>query len=322
MNAFAAVLGLALLPAFAPQALAQSAWPARTMRIVVPFAPGAFTDLAARALALELAEQLGQQAVVENRGGAGSTLGTDAVAKAAPDGYTLLFTDNSFAISAGLYAQLPYDPLKDFNHVSLVAEAPAIMVARMDLPARTPNELVALARAKPGELTFGSGGQGSSAHLATELFLSGAGVRMQHVPFKGVAPAIAEVVAGRIDVAVSSLSAPLAYVRGGRVRALAVTGSERSAMLPEVPTFAEAGFPGFDMTYWFGLAVPAATPPEIVARLRQEIARAVEKPKLRDVFMSQGARAVTTPPGEFTRRLASEIGTWKAMIARAGVKVE
>lgn len=316
----AALCGLAVLPDHT--ALAQSTWPAKTIRIVVPFAPGAFTDLAARALAVEFSEQLGHQAVVENRGGAGSTLGTDMVAKAPADGYTLLVTDNSLSISPGLYAKLPYDPLKDFIHISLVAEVPAIMVARLDLAAKTPKELVELAQAKPGMLTFGSGGQGSSAHLATELFLSGASARMQHVPFKGVAVAIAEVVAGRIDLAVSSLGTPLSHVRSGRVRALGVTGKERSPLLPDVPTFAEAGFPQFNMTYWFGLSVPAGTPPEIVSRLRQEITRAAGQPKLKEVFLSQGARPVTSAPGEYSRRLADEIRVWKGVIEKAGVKTE
>jgi len=312
--------GLALLPGHA--VLAQSAWPAKTIRIVVPFAPGAFTDLAARSLAAELSEQLGHQAVVENRGGAGSTLGTDMVAKAPADGYTLLMTDNSLSISPGLYAKLPYDPLKDFIHISLVAEVPAIMVARLDLPAKTPSELVGLAQAKPGILTFGSGGQGSSAHLATELFLNGAKAKMQHVPFRGVAVAIAEVVAGRVDLAVSSLGTPLPYVRSGRVRAIGVTGKERSPLLPDVPTFAEAGFPEFNMTYWFGLSVPVGTPPEIVSRLRQEVIRAADKPKLKELFLSQGARPVTSAPGEYARRLAEEIRVWKGVVEKAGVKPE
>jgi tripartite-type tricarboxylate transporter receptor subunit TctC len=301
---------------------AQSAWPARTMRIVVPYAPGAFTDVGARALAQELSEQFGHPVVVENRGGAGSTLGTDVVAKAQADGYTLLMVDNAIAVSSGLYAKLPYDPLKDFVHVSLIAEAPAILIARLDLPAKNLRELVELARAQPGTLTYGSGGQGSSAHLGTEFLLSGPGVKMQHVPFKGVAIAISEVVAGRIDLALSSMGTPLSYVRGGRVRALGITGKERSALLPDVPTFAEAGFPEFNMTYWFGVAVPAGTPPEIVSRLRQEMIRAADKPRLKEVYASLGARPVTSAPGEFARRIAEETRLWKAVIDKAGVKPE
>jgi tripartite-type tricarboxylate transporter receptor subunit TctC len=303
-------------------AQAQAPWPARAVRIVVPYAPGAFTDVGARALALELSEQLGHPVVVENRGGAGSTLGTDAVAKSPPDGYTLLMVDNAIAVSSGLYTKLPYDPLKDFVHVSLIAEAPAILIARLDLPAKNLRELVDLARAKPGMLTYGSGGQGSSAHLGTEFFLSGPGVKMQHVPFKGVAIAISEVVAGRIDLALSSMGTPLSYVRSGRVRALGITGKERSPLLPDVPTFAEAGFPEFNMIYWFGVAVPAGTSPEIVSRLRQEMIRASDKPKLKEVYASLGARPVTSAPGEFSRRVAEETRLWKAVIDKAGVKPE
>jgi tripartite-type tricarboxylate transporter receptor subunit TctC len=316
----AAALGLALLPS--PPAWAQTAWPAKPLKIVVPFAPGSFTDLSARSLALELTEQLGQQVVVENRGGAGGTLGADMVAKAAPDGYTLVLTDNSFVMAAGLYAKLPYDPIKDFTQVSQIAESPSIMVARQELPAKSVKSLVELARAKPGELTFGSGGQGSSAHLATELFLNVTGSKMTHVPFKGVAASIAEVVAGRIDISIASLASGMAQVRAGRVQGFAVSGRERTPLLPNVPTFAEAGTPAYDMSYWWGVAVPAGTPPAVVARLNQEIIRAADKPRLKDVFIAQGARAVTGSPAELTRRVEEEIKVWKNVIAKAGVKVE
>jgi tripartite-type tricarboxylate transporter receptor subunit TctC len=312
--------GLALLPSL--PASAQSAWPSKSLKIVVPFAPGSFTDLSARSLALELTEQLGQQVIVENKGGAGGTLGADLVAKSAPDGYTLVLTDNSFVMAAGLYAKLPYDPLKDFTQVSQIAESPSIMVARQELPAKSVKALVELAKAKPGELTFGSGGQGSSAHLATELFLSVTGTKMTHVPFKGVAASIAEVVAGRIDISIASLASGMPNVRGGRVQGFAVSGKERTPLLPNVPTFAEAGVPAYDMSYWWGVAVPAGTPAAVVARLNQEIIRAADKPRLKDSFVAQGARAVTSTPAEQTRRVEAEIRTWKAVIAKAGLKVE
>lgn len=315
-----AVIILSLFPALAAQA--QQAWPGRPLRIIVPFAPGSFTDVAARAIAVELTGQLNQQAVVENRTGAGGTIGTEMVARAAPDGYTLLLSDNSFTISPGLYAKLPYDPMKDFIHVSQVAESPSMMVARLQLAAKTLKELVDLARARPGEFTFGSGGQGSSAHLATELFLNVAGVRMLHVPFKGVAASIAEVTAGRIDVSMASFASGMPHVRGGRVQGLAVTGKERDPLLSEVPTFAEAGFPGYNMSYWWGIAIPAGTPPQIVSQLNHEIARATDKPKLKEIFQKQGARAVTSSPAEHSRRVDEEIKVWKNMIVKAGVKLE
>jgi tripartite-type tricarboxylate transporter receptor subunit TctC len=316
----AALLGAALLPAL--PASAQTAWPAKPLKIVVPFAPGSFTDLSARSLALELTEQLGQQVIVENRGGAGGTLGSDMVAKAAPDGYTLVLTDNSFAMAAGLYAKLPYDPLKDFVQVSQIAESPSIMVARQELPAKSVKALVDLAKAKPGELTFGSGGQGSSAHLATELFLNVTGTKMTHVPFKGVAASIAEVVAGRIDISIASLASGMAHVRSGRVQGFGVSGKERTPLLPGVPTFVESGIPAYDMSYWWGVAVPAGTPAAVVTRLNQEIIRAADKPRLKESFIAQGARAVTSTPAELTRRVEEEIKTWKTVISKANLKVE
>jgi tripartite-type tricarboxylate transporter receptor subunit TctC len=312
------LLGLVL----ASSAAAQSAWPGKVVRIVVPFAPGALTDVAARALALELSEQLGQQFVVENRGGAGGTLGTDQVAKSAPDGHTLVFTDNSYMITAGLYAKLPYDPLKDLIAVTLAVDSPAIMVAKLDLPATSLRDVIALAKAKPRTLTFGSGGQGSSAHLATELLFNQAGIELVHVPFKGVAAALAETLGGRIDVTISSVGGAVGHIKGGKVRPLALTGKERIAMLPDVPTFAESGFPEYDMVYRFGFLVPAATPTQIVSRLQQEVAKAAFKQKVRDFLATQGARPVASSPAEYAQVIEREIAMWKGVIGMAGVKVE
>ena len=305
-----------------PWAQAQSNWPTKPLRIVVPFAPGSFTDLSARALAVELSEQLGQQVVVENKGGAGGTIGADAVAKSAPDGHTLLLTDNSFVMAAGLYPRLPFDPQKDFAQISAIAESPSIMIARAELPAKTVAQLVDAARAKPMDFMFGSGGQGSSAHLATELFLSVTGTKMTHVPYKGVAAAIAEVIAGRLDITIASLASGMPHVRSGRVQGFGVSGKERSALLPQVPTFAEQGFGDYNMSYWWGVAAPAGTPAAVLQRLNQEIAKAAEKPRLRDSFIAQGARAVTSTPAEQTRRVDDEIRVWKATIQKANIKLE
>ena len=315
---------MALVTSFASgPALAQQAWPTRPLRIVVPFAPGSFTDVAARSLAVALTAQLGQQVVVDNRTGAGGTIGTGVVARAAPDGYNLLLTDNSFAVSAALYSKLPYDPVRDFVQVSQIAESPGLMVARQDLPAKTLKEFVALARAKPGQYTFGSGGQGSSAHLAMELFLNIAGVKLTHVPLRGAAIAISEVVAGHVDVAIASLSLGMPQVQSGRATGLGVTTrKERSPLLPNVPTIAEAGFPQYDFTYWWGIAVPAATPQQIAARLNQEIARAADNARLKEIFQAQGARAVVNSSAEFARIVEGEIKVWKRVIAETGVKVE
>ncbi len=234
----------------------------------------------------------------------------------------MLLTDNSFVIAAALYPKLPYDPLRDFAQVSLLAESPSMLVARADLPARSVSQLVALARARPGELTFGSGGQGSSAHLASELFMSTSGIKMTHVPFKGIAMAIAEVLAGRIDVCIASLASGMTYVQGGRLQGLAVTGSERSVLLPNVPTFIEAGAPAYDTTYWWGVAAPAGTPGEVLTRLNRGIAEAVQSERLKSVYIGQGARAVTSTPAEMAHRVEGEIGVWKGVIAKAGIKMD
>jgi tripartite-type tricarboxylate transporter receptor subunit TctC len=318
VSAFALVLGL--LPAVHAQP--QPAWPAKLVRIVVPFAPGSFTDIAARTLAVELTSQLGQTVVVENRAGAGGTLGTDAIAKAVPDGHALLLSDNSFVMAPGLYQKLPYDPVRDFVHITRIAESPSLLVARVNLPAKNLRELVELARAKPAGLTFGSGGVGSSAHLATELFMSVAGIRMTHVPFKGVVLSIAEVVGDRIDVSIASLASGMAMVSAGKVQGFGVTGRERSVLLPTVPTFAEAGLGAYDMSYWWGIAAPAGTPAPVVSRLNQEIARAAQQARVKDSFEKQGARPVTTSATESSRRIDEEMKVWKSVIVKAGVKID
>ncbi len=312
---------LALL-GLAPVAHAQAGFPLRPVRIIVPVVPGSFTDLAARALAANMSGPLGQQVVVENRPGAGTTLGADVVAKAAPDGHTLLITENSFTISSALYPKLPYDPIKDFAPITVVAEAPYILWSRPDLPARTLGELVDAARAKPNDLTFGSGGQGTSSHLSAELFFEKAKISVIHVPFKGVGASMTEVMAGRVDFGGSSIASPIAHIRTGRLRPLAVTGNERSPMLPEVPTFAEAGFPDYDSPIWFGFMAPAGTPPAVIARIHEELDKALARPAIRELFQKQGARAFTIPAAEFTRRLAAEMQSWKDLVARRGIKVE
>jgi tripartite-type tricarboxylate transporter receptor subunit TctC len=316
-----AAAAFAPLAAIGPAA-GQSAWPDRVLRIVVPFVPGSFTDVSARLLANELTEQLGQSVVVENRGGAGGTAGTTAVVRAAPDGYTLLLTDTSLSISPGLYPNLPYDPVRDLAQISRIADSPSILLVRPGLGPRTLAELVALAKQQPGGITFGSGGPGSSAHLAMELLLNLAGVQALHVPFRGVAAAIAEVIAGRVDMAIASLASGVAHVKGGTLIGLGVSGEKRSALLSEVPTFAEAGQPAYDMSYWWGVAAPAGTPRPVLERLHREVVRACEKPRLREAFLQQAAVAVTSTPEEMTRHLEREIGVWREVITRAKVTLQ
>ena len=306
---------------FASLSCAQG-YPSKPVRVIVPVVPGSFTDLAARALASEMSAGFGQQVIVENRPGAGTTIGADAVAKSAPDGHTLLITENSFSISPALYPKLPYDPVKDFVHVMIVAEAPYIFWSRTDLPAKTMKELVAAARVKPGALTFASGGQGTSSHLSGELFFEKANLSVTHVPFKGVGASMTEVMAGRVDFGGSSIASPIAHIRAGRLRPLAVTGGERSPMLPDVPTFAEAGFPGYDAPIWFGYMAPAGTPAPVVARIQEELGKAVAKPAVRELFAKQGAKTQTVGGSAFTRRVEEETKTWRDLVARRGIKVE
>jgi len=302
--------------------LAQPApWPNKPIRVVVPFAPGSFTDTAARTVGAELTTLLGQTVVVENKGGAGSTLGTDIVAKAAPDGYTFLVTDNSFAVSAALYEKLPYQP-KEIVQVSLLADAPAVLVGRPDLPTKTLKETIEFARVNPGKLTFGSGGQGSSAHLAMEAFLLQNNIQMVHVPFKGIAAAMIDVAAGRIDIAIGSVGSTSGYIKDNRLLGLAVSGDERQAIFPNVPTFAQAGYPNYKMLYWFGMMAPAGTPSAIIDRMQQGVAQAVTAAKVKEVFGGAGVRATSTTPAAFAALVQNETTLWADVIKRAKIKAE
>jgi tripartite-type tricarboxylate transporter receptor subunit TctC len=303
-------------------ALAQSAWPNKTIRIIVPFAAGSFTETAARTVGAELSQQWGQPVIVETKGGAGSTLGTDMVAKAAPDGYTLLVTDNSFAVSSALYDKLPYDPDKEIIKISTVAEAPAVLMVKADAPYKTLKELVDQAQKTPKQLTYGSGGQGSSAHLATELFFIQTNSELTHIPYRGVAAALLDLMAGRIDVGLSSAGSAAQHIKGGKLRGLAVAGKERHPLIPDVPTFNEAGYGNYDMVYWFGLMAPAGLPPAVLARIQQGVARAVEQPKVIEVFAATGARAVARSSTEFNKKVQDESRLWKSVVTKSAIKVE
>jgi len=318
MQSIVAALSLFLLPA----ATAQNAWPSKPIRIIVPFAAGSFTETAARTVGAELSQQWGQPVIVETKGGAGSTLGTDMVAKAAPDGYTLLVTDNSFSVSSALYDKLPYDPDKDIIKISTVAEAPAVLMVKADAPYKSLKELVDQAQKSPKQLTYGSGGQGSSAHLATELFFMQTNSELTHVPYRGVAAALLDLMAGRIDVGLSSAGSAAQHIKGGKLRGLAVAGKERHPLIPDVPTFTEAGYGNYDMVYWFGLMAPAGLPPAVLARIQQGVARAVEQPKVIDVFAATGARAVARSSTDFSKKVQDESRLWKSVVIKSSIKVE
>ena len=305
-----------------PSALQTPPWPVKPIRVVVPFAAGSFTDTAARTVGIELGTLLGQPVIVENKGGAGSTLGTDIVAKSAPDGYTFLVTDNSFAVAPALYEKLPYSASADLTAVSLLADSPAMLVARPDLPAGTLREVVDAIRKDPGAMTFGSGGQGSSAHLAMLAFLLQNNLEMNHIPFKGITAAIVDVSAGRVDLAIGSVGSTSAQLRDHRLKGLAVTGDARLAAFPDIPTFAEAGFRDYRMLYWFGMFAPAGTPAAIVDRMQQAIARAVATPRVREVFEAAGVRPTASTPQTFAKLVSNEQAQWADIISRAKVRAD
>jgi tripartite-type tricarboxylate transporter receptor subunit TctC len=314
------VVLLAMLVSHA--ALAQ-AWPNRPVRLLVPFAAGAGTnDIMARLVGQHVGAGLGQPVVIENRPGAGGIAGTEAAAKAAPDGYTFLMTSVSLVTSAYLYARLPYDPQKDFVPVSLVATAPLMLVVHPSVAAKSVQELVVLAKANPGRLTYGSGGVGSTPHLAGELFKSLAGIDAVHVPYKGGAPALNDLLGGQLSFMIENVPGTMPFVKGGKLRALAITSAQRSPLDPALPTMAEAGVPGYEVVGWNGIVAVAGTPPEIVARLQAEVARALRLPEVRERLAALGAEPVGSTPEEFGAFLRSEMTLWGRIIREKGIRSE
>jgi len=307
--------------AFAFAALGQS-YPSRPVRIVVPLSPGGFADTPARMLAPRLSEQLGRQFFVENRPGAGSTIGADFVAKSAPDGYTLLLTGTPHVISAHLYKKLAYDSLKDFTHIALVASGPyALVVNPQQLPVSTVRELIAIARAQPGRIDYASSGNGSAQHLVSALFNSMAGIELNHVPYKGSAPAMQDLLGGQVKVSFAGVPNVLAHVRSGRLRALAVSTPQRWSELPDVPTVAEAGVPGYEATLWLNISGPAGMPAEIVQRLNAEIAKALRDPELQGNFRAAGVEATSMGPQELSAFMRTEYEKWGRVVRETGATV-
>lgn len=300
-------------------ALAQS-YPTRAIKLVVPSSPGGGTDIVARILGQKLSEQLGQQFVVENRAGAGTVIGNDAVAKSAPDGYTLLMGLSTLAINPSMYAKLPYDALRDFAPISQSVSACNILILHPSVPAKTVVELIALARAKPGSLTFGSAGMGTNPHLSGELFKSLARIDMVHVPFKGSGQSIISQVAGEIAANFPSVPTAMPYVKAGRLRGIGVTTLKRVEVLPDVPSIAEAGLPGYEATQWFGLLAPAGTPRPIIDRLYQESSRALRSADMKERMTAEGLEVVGGTPEEFASYIRSETEKWTQVIKAAGIK--
>jgi tripartite-type tricarboxylate transporter receptor subunit TctC len=297
-------------------------WPEKPVRFVTPFAPGGGTDVFARILAQRLSDVYSQQFIVENRPGAGSTLGTEYVARSAPDGYTFLMTSASYSFNPGLYPKLRYDPAKDFTAVSQVVRVPHVIVVLPSFPAKNLQELVKLARARPGEVLYASSGPGSAMHLAGELFGIVTKTKLTHVPYKGGAATVAAVMGGEATTAFNTLETVIGQIRSKRLRPLAVSTRERAAALPDVPTAVEAGFKDYEAIGWFGLLAPAATPPAIVQQLSAEISRAMSTPAMRDRATQEGATPIGSTPAEFQRFVQSEIVKWTRIIHEAGIRLE
>ena len=294
-------------------------YPSRPIRLVVPAAPGGGTDISARVLAEGLGQVLGQTVVVDNRAGAGTTLGADIVAKAAPDGYTLLITPNALAINVALYRKLPYNTLRDFAPISLVADQPNILVAHPSLAAKSFPEFVALARAQPGKLVYGSGGVGVGSHLAMELLLISQKLELVHVPYKGVGPAVTALLGNEVAVLLSTFASALPHVKAGRMRALGVTSAQRAPALPDIPTIAESGVPGYEYGTWYALVAPAGTPRTIVERLNRATGEVLAFPKTVERFVAQGLTPTPSTIEKFRTYLKSEIETWIKVVREAKI---
>ncbi|HEX7251190.1 MAG TPA: tripartite tricarboxylate transporter substrate binding protein [Burkholderiales bacterium] len=314
------ILGIASFLLLGFPAFGQDAYPSRPVRIVVPFAPGGSTDIFARLIGERLAAALGQPVPIENRAGAGGNIGADAVAKAAPDGYTLLMaTTGVMAINNALYKSMTYDAAKDLEPVIFVASISNVLSVPAELPAKSVKELIALAKAKPGSLTFASSGAGSSTHLSAELFKSMAGVEIEHVPFKGSGQALVDVIAGRVSMIFDNMPSALPHIKSGKLRALGVTGLQRSSALPEVPTIAEAGVPGYDSLSWSGIAAPAGTPKETIARLNRAIDAILASAEMRSKLADQGGEAIGGPPERFGSHIRAEREKWGRLIRERNI---
>jgi tripartite-type tricarboxylate transporter receptor subunit TctC len=306
-----------------PAACLAQDYPSRPIHLIIPFPPGGVADVIARPIADKLSKSLGQPVVVESHAGATGTLGASFVAHATPDGYTLLLgTTNEIAMSPTLFKSLPYDPNTAFAPITPVAVFPNVLVVGKDLPVKTLADLIALARAKPDTLTFASSGIGSTNHLTAEIFEREANVKIQHVPYRGGGPALIDVSGGHVTAMFATLPSAVSLIQGGTVRALAVTGLHRSAILPDVPTAKEAGLPGLVVTTWNGVLAPAGTPPEIVERLHKALAAAVADPSLKEIFASVGADIESTSSPEFTARIRSDFDRWSSVIKQAGIAVQ
>ncbi|MGZ8210266.1 MAG: tripartite tricarboxylate transporter substrate binding protein [Burkholderiales bacterium] len=315
----------AALPVSAAQGTAAKfdAYPSRPIRIVVPFPPGASpNDITARLLAPKLSEQMRQQVVVDNRPGAAGTIGTDIVAKSTPDGHTLLINSTTLTIAPNAYKSLPFDPFRDLAPITMVAAAPQLVMIHASLPVSSFKELVAYVKARPGQFKFSSGGNGTVPHLAGELLNHMAGLQMAHIPYKGGAPAAAALLGGEVSMYIDTPTGSLGMIKAGKVKVLGVASKSRTALLPDVPTMAEAGLPGYELPVWYGFFAAAKTPPEIVKRLYQEFRTALAAPEVQSRFTSMGTETVGMPPDEFTRVFHGDLQRWAKFVRETGLKLD
>jgi len=299
------------------------AYPTHSVRLIVPFPAGGTTDILARAVAQQLTESTGQAFVVDNRPGAGGNIGSDIVAKSTPDGYTLVMgTVGTHAINPSLYTKMPYDHIKDFVPIVLVAGVPNVLEVNPSVPVHSVSDLIKLAQEKPGQINFASSGAGTSIHLSGELFKTMAGVDMTHVPYKGSAPAITDLIGGQVQVMFDNLPSSLAQIKAGKLRAIAVTSLKRAPALPDVPTISESGLPGFEASSWFGILGPAGTPPSVVARINADVNKWLQSPDARDKLLAQGAEAAGGTPQSFVSHIRSETDKWAKVVKASGAKAD
>ena len=318
-----ATLAIAALGILAPGLAWPQAYPAKPVRLIVPFPPGGSTDIVARIVAQKLGDRLGQQVVVENRGGAGGTIGTEVVARSTPDGYTLgVASTSTHAVAPSVYTKLGYDPVKDFAPISLVAVSPYLLVVHPDVQVKSLQEFVAYVKARPGKLNYASAGTGSTTHLAMEMLKSAGGLYIVHIPYNGNGPAGTAVIAGQVEALFGSLPAVLPHAKSGRVRPIAVGTPKRSPSLPDVPTVAESGFPGFDASLWLAIMAPAGTPPAVVERLHKEIVAVIGSPDAADALGKAGAEPLTSTPAELGSMVKDGVGKYATIVKQAGVKAE
>ena len=323
-RALMAGLAVASLAGLAPGlAMAQSDYPTRPVTLVVPFPAGGSTDLVARVIAQKMTDGLGQQVLVENKGGAGGNLGSAAVAKSDPDGYTILMgTVATHALNPAIYKKMPFDAVADFAPISLLVTVPNVLVVNPDLPAKTVQELIALAKEKPGELSYASSGNGTPLHLSGELFKSMAGIDIVHIPYKGAGPALTDLLGNHVSIMFDNLPSSTGYIKEGRLRGLAVTTAERAASMPELPTMAESGLPGYETYTWNALFAPAGTPPAVIERLNTEAVKAVQDPEVKARLAEFGATAVGSTPDELAAHVQAELAKWAPVVKASGAQID